>query len=337
MLRSLKHGVRTVLTTCVSPDQLRNYRRQVECRAKVLQQTYQLRRYGVGYYNFWSLDSYRDAWLGRFLRRPRLLPYTSQRRIAVLSVFGEREWLDKVMADHRIFFTGENLDHHSAYADHLFGQVDLSLGFDRLDHPDYLRFPIWLLLCFPPDADPPALETLLGQWHAARRNVTSRPAMHASLVARDIANGTRARMADIFAEAGTVHYGGKFRNPGDAVPPGRHNKHRYIRQFPFNLCPENSHRDGYVTEKIFQSIAAGCVPLYTGPPGDLEPGILNEAAIVRYRPGEEDAFRREIREFRDVPDKLAAYRDMNSFDAAAAANIYQYYTTLEDRLLEMLG
>lgn len=41
-----------------------------------------------------------------------------------------------------------------------------------------------------------------------------------------------------------------------------------IKQYVYNLCPENSIRSGYITEKIVESCLAGCVPIYDG--GDLE-------------------------------------------------------------------
>lgn len=41
-----------------------------------------------------------------------------------------------------------------------------------------------------------------------------------------------------------------------------------MKQYTYNLCPENSVRSGYITEKIVDCILAGCVPIYEG--GDLE-------------------------------------------------------------------
>ena len=40
-----------------------------------------------------------------------------------------------------------------------------------------------------------------------------------------------------------------------------------MKNYRFNICYENScNRNGYVTEKIFDSFAAGCVPIYWGAP-----------------------------------------------------------------------
>jgi hypothetical protein len=44
------------------------------------------------------------------------------------------------------------------------------------------------------------------------------------------------------------------------------NKIETLSKFKFNLCFENfSGQNGYITEKIFDSFAAGCIPVYWGP------------------------------------------------------------------------
>jgi hypothetical protein len=41
-----------------------------------------------------------------------------------------------------------------------------------------------------------------------------------------------------------------------------HTKREFIKTTNFNLCPENTNADYYVTEKIWDAIAAGCLPIY---------------------------------------------------------------------------
>ena len=47
---------------------------------------------------------------------------------------------------------------------------------------------------------------------------------------------------------------------------GPSKKMAYIKNFIFNACPENSFADGYCTEKLFQAIYCGCIPIYWGDP-----------------------------------------------------------------------
>lgn len=45
------------------------------------------------------------------------------------------------------------------------------------------------------------------------------------------------------------------------------NKLELLQRYKFNICIENAKNyDGYITEKIFDSFRAGCIPIYSGPP-----------------------------------------------------------------------
>jgi hypothetical protein len=53
-------------------------------------------------------------------------------------------------------------------------------------------------------------------------------------------------------------YGNMFGNPL------RKSKLDVLPEYKFCLCPENSVYDGYVTEKLIDAYAGGCVPIYSG-------------------------------------------------------------------------
>jgi len=45
------------------------------------------------------------------------------------------------------------------------------------------------------------------------------------------------------------------------------NKLELLQRYKFNICIENAKNyHGYITEKIFDSFRAGCIPIYSGPP-----------------------------------------------------------------------
>lgn len=160
--------------------------------------------------------------------------------------------------------------------------------------------------------------------------------MEASMVARYDPDGSRARTADVFGRYGRVHYGGAFRATGPTIPPGGQHKEAFLRRFPFNICPENSARSGYVTEKVFDAVAAGCIPIYAGPPDAIEPGILNEDAVLRYPLNQPEALSRELAELRDRPGYLRDWSERPPFCPGAAERIYAYYLELEKRLVDLL-
>lgn len=60
------------------------------------------------------------------------------------------------------------------------------------------------------------------------------------------------------------------------------NKLFTLRDFKFSICYENAHSiPGYITEKIFDSLAAGCVPVYWGAPNILD--YIPESCFVDRR------------------------------------------------------
>lgn len=54
----------------------------------------------------------------------------------------------------------------------------------------------------------------------------------------------------------------------------------YLKNFKFNICPENTNSQGYVTEKIFEAFLGGCILIYYGSDNNPEPDILNKDAIL---------------------------------------------------------
>ena len=316
--------------------QLRGVRHRLLTESAFLTQQFILRRRGVAFYNFWETPEPENRWFARFLQRPALAGLAAKRRVAFVSVFGDRKIVPRIQADAIVFFTGENLVNRPAYADHLFGEADLALGFDYLDRPDYLRFPLWLLMCFEPHFDLTELKAQLKYCTELRSGVINRPRMEASLVARYDPDGSRADLADLFERYGKVHYGGAFRRSEPLVPEGHEHKLAFLRRFPFTLCPENSSRPGYVTEKLFHALAAGCIPVYSGPQDIIEEGIINESAILRYRREQPEILASNLEALRDRETVLQDWSQRSPFCDGAAERIHSYYLQLENRLLDLL-
>ena len=68
-------------------------------------------------------------------------------------------------------------------------------------------------------------------------------------------------------------------------------KVNYIKNFLFNICPENTitKLDGYVTEKILESSAAGCIPIYNGSIDDVDRKIFNFDRVIFFDKDSEES------------------------------------------------
>lgn len=235
----------------------------------------------IQFYNWWENDAY-SLWLCNFIKKRGILK-DSHKSIALCSVFGEKEVLDLVDADVRIFFSGENLHNprHAQYAGYMLEgkrPFDLGIGFDYFEDERYIRFPLWLTYMFAPDSTE---DDIRKKCEVLRYPQIGQRDKFAALIARADWNGIRGGLADKIAQYGDVKYPSAFRHNDDSLKDTfEDNKIAYLRQFKFNICPENTNAVGYVTEKLFESIDAGCVPIYWGAYDNPEPEVLNTNAII---------------------------------------------------------
>ena len=235
----------------------------------------------IRFYNWWDRDAH-VMWLHDFILKRGLLKESSK-SIALCSVFGERKVLDLVNSDVRVFFSGENLHNprHAEYAGYMLEgkkPFDLGIGFDFFEDKRYIRFPLWLMYMFAPDATE---NDIRERCEYLRYPEIGYREKFAALVARADWNGMRGGLADKMARYGIVSYPSDYRHNDDSLlTEYNDDKISYLKQFKFNICPENTNAMGYVTEKIFESIEAGCIPIYWGAYGNPEPDVLNPDAIM---------------------------------------------------------
>lgn len=278
----------------------RSYKKQEKANADAL----------IKYYNWW--EDPHGLWLRDFVMLRNLLP--KDKVLNLCSVFGNRNVLYHVKDGPLVFISVENLhDDRMEYADHLLFSrykttkqelggkggsrkgdtlfkpilADLALGYDYFEEPSYLRFPLWLLYMFSPNADEKAIRLRCEQLRYPDCQDKNR---FASLVARYDWNGTRTEIVDALSQISQVSCPGKVRYNDETLKTlYNDDKESYLKQFYFNICPENSNSMGYVTEKVFEAISAGCIPVYWGSMGNPEPGILNKDAIVMWNMGQDNS------------------------------------------------
>lgn len=163
----------------------------------------------------------------------------------------------------RIFFTGENVRADWRVADY-------SIDFDHIDFGDrHLRLP----LDFLPSAH---LQTLCE--HSRTRALQAfapKREKFCAFMARhsDKYTWMRERFFEILSQYKQVDSGGQWNNNiggvvGDRGDEGdyRISKRKWLEGYKFNICFENASYPGYLTEKLFDAYACGCIPIYWGDP-----------------------------------------------------------------------
>ena len=258
--------------------------------------------------NWWPGNDSRREWFRKFVLNRGI-----GKSVDICSLFGPRSVLGWSKADIRIFFSGENLHlaRWSHYADYMLSgptPFDLGLGFDYFEDEHYLRFPLWLTYMFPPESTEEDIRRICGELRHPSGNSGSK---YCSLISRWDPSGVRGRIFEALRPFGEISCPSGFMHNDDSlVGKFGDDKAEYLKQFRFNICPENSNADGYTTEKIFESISAGCIPVYSGSFGRPEPEVLDPEAILTWKDGGDNSDTISI--VRELESNRRAYEEFAS-------------------------
>lgn len=312
---------------------------------------HQLRNYKVDQpesqvqlFNYLSNPAKQDFWLRDFIESRQLLAETNK-RVAVFSVFGSKMMMRLNRADIKIFVARENL-HRSNWKEYNnlcedIKSLDLRLGFDYEDSDNYMRFPLWIMWNFPADVTYEQIKSWCDRVNNPvnmsykNRRFCSFLCSHADL--------GRAEIYEQISQVDRVDCDGRlFHNNDDLKTKYNDDKVAYLRQYRFNLTPENSEAPGYVTEKLFEAISAGCIPIYSGSGNCPEPDVLNQDAILFIKMFEgmsKDENKETIEKLRHLnedEEAYLAYAHQHRLKPEAADIIWNYIEELERRLKDII-
>lgn len=289
----------------------------------------------------WSRPFPQDMWLIDFIESRGLLKGRVNLRVFLYSVFGP-SWLMRFdRADIRIFVERENL-HKSHFAGFLHRflddeKVSLSLGFDNLNHPQYMRFPFWIMWSvFSPTADYAEIKAQIERMDSPSNHSYDDRKFCAYLCSHDDIG--RRKMYEQFSTIDKVDCDGKlFHNNDELKSVFNDDKLAYLRQYRFNLTPENTNHEGYVTEKLFEAICAGCIPIYHGSDNNPEPNVINKDAIVFIEVGADNAEAIQmVSTLNESKEVYLHFANQKRFTPEAPEIIWNYYRELESRIREII-
>jgi hypothetical protein len=256
--------------------------------------------------NFWHSNDYKNLWFYQFLKHRNLL--VEDITYNFISVFGDKPKLNKQHIN--IFFCGENTELKIArkYKNYFINDVEISLGFNYINHPKYLRFPLWILYIVPPTIEYNELVLLFNNY---KNHLNQNRKIQYSLIASHDNNGVRKQIINtIESYYCKVVCPGKFNNNSSELKlKYDDNKIKFLNDVKFNICPENSNCEGYVTEKLFEAIIAGCIPIYWGANNNPEPEILHHENIVFFDNKNREKLISKIKEFNETNIKKQILKD----------------------------
>lgn len=310
---------------------------------------------GITHINWWEAPVnkswFADNLYERFGERSK--------NIRIYSVFGRYQALRDKEKGVKIFFAGENIEpfrkhkrlvgrpekvfafqkRMEAFHDHINKyDMDLVIASCTDDIKNAIRFPYWILVhfggCYTLESVREKLEEIETRFHKvelSRKNA-------ANISSHDFW-GSRQDICDSLSGIMPIAYAGKWRNNTDELWNKYSNdKNEFLKNFRFNICPENMDAKDYVTEKIWDSFAAGCIPVYYGAYGDPEPEIFNRDSFILWSFDEDNEEKiQQIIKLNEDDQFYAEWKSRRIFKEGAEEYVYSllnsFYSELE-RLLE---
>ena len=225
----------------------------------------------IAYYNFWK-DKNNDDYFTRFLQHHLndtievVNPFKCKDLdILICSCMGNINFVKIIKAKCKLFFYGENLNRFPPYNNDKLLQdtFDLIVGFKPTNLAEKtIRFPLWLIYYpYYSYQENDNILTYIENQHIINKKSKTK---FASLIARHDFGGQRSIIYKTLENYGTIDCPSNFNNNCSPIGPNLDDKKQFLKQYIFNICPENSKFPGYHTEKIFHALEAGCIPLYWG-------------------------------------------------------------------------
>lgn len=293
----------------------------------------------IAYINFWK-DPYNDKYLSNFIKtnlKCNIIHVNSNESpdILIASVKGNINIIDTIKAKCKIFYYGENLNSYPPYnnIELLKSKFDIIAGFKYTNKKEKIyRFPLWLIY-YPfynfNDKENNIVSYIENNYY---NNIRKYKALFGTLISRHDRGGQRKKIYRILSNYHKIYCAGDFNNNTKKIGKTQKEKIDYISNSLYNICPENSIYEGYVTEKIFQAFEAGTIPLYWG--HDLpEKDILNKNKYCFCKVEDNNILKQQIH---DVVLNRNKYIEGKIFNDKAKNVIETYYNDLINEIKNFL-
>lgn len=293
----------------------------------------------IGYYNFWALSKSEDCWFTQFIESRNI--NFNDKKISFFSVFGS-PYASAYTRSPKIFFTGENIfnldsPNLSNYIKSYIKNYDLSLGFNYSDDEKFLRFPLWILYLIPPDASFETIKNIIDTYNDSEHRLSNYRQDFCVNISRFDTNGIRNRIIQLLNPIHQVSCAGSFmKNTDDLQEKFSDNKIEYLKTFKFNICPENSDSKGYVTEKLFESIMGGSIPIYWGSNNMPEITIINQDAVLFFEESNPEKLFEKVNTLWNDEKAYEEFCKIKPFRENAAEEILQTLNELENKIKQLL-
>ena len=248
------------------------------------------------YINWWTGE--KRHWFNDFLISNKILKPGKRFQLVIVSVMGRRWIAELPLGRVKLFFTAEDTtDRYIDYDDYMEHSTELSLGFKSQDlTKNRLNLPLWMLYNLSPTNETKKQDK--GWLYSVddfidaiekKHDFESRPYDMALICRHDNrgnGKGNRGLALDTFEKAGfKVLSAGGFRKNTTILEDEFNDDHlRLLQKCKFYICFENTDAPGYTTEKLFDALLCGSIPIYWGAQNKPEKDVLTGNGILVFDP-----------------------------------------------------
>lgn len=298
----------------------------------------------ITFINWWSngIDDFFHLFVKKFID-DNVIFCNNNPDIVFCSVFGNRNNIINYLNSHKncisVFFTGESTKHkfHTSYDDYLLDIVDISLGFKNINHNKYIRFPLWITYFNIDDINCSIKDMNINNLNTFR-NIEIKTKFCCILNNHDMYN-TRTDIFNALSKYSKVDSGGSWnKNISYNITSGEKNKQEWLSKYKFNICCESLIDDGYITEKLFECLLAGCIPIYivNNENDDIEQNILNQEVILKFTRDNIEKLVEKVIELNTDNDKYTKFINQKIIKENAKNEILNKYELLTKLLKNKL-
>lgn len=288
----------------------------------------------IAYINYWK-DPYNDNYLTKFIEKNigpvKKVNPTENPDILIASCMGNINHVRDINAKCKLFYYGENLNRYPPYNNDklLYDTFDLIVGFKNTDlSKKQIRFPLWLMYYhyYKYNESDNILTYIQNKYS---ENIKKQKDIFCSIIARHDRGGQRTTICNELSKYGDIKAPGTYRKNTHSIGNTHDDKINYISRGIYNICPENSAYEGYFTEKIFQALEGGTIPLYWAIDFP-EPEIINRNKYCFCDVNNKEVLEKSIE---NVCKNLNQYIEGELFTKNAEKQVKIFYSTLLENIL----
>lgn len=297
------------------------------------------KNYQLKLYNWFPPFCPQDLWLSKFIERKGLLKDKPKLKAGVFTICGKQWFAKHYPCDLKIFFARENLLFRPEWHDFMLNApcIDLSIGYDDVkDNPKYIHIPFWITWALDPMETYDSIKKKIDYWNSPDNKSFAERKFCAFLCSHG--DKGRKRIYEDLSTIDKVDSAGRWLHNDDSLKLSfNDDKVSWLKNYRFNLTPENSNASGYVTEKLFEAIQGGCVPIYWGSDNEPDINVFNSDAIIFFKMNEDNTDIVNFVSSLNIDEKkYLEFSCQNRFVDGAEDVIWDYFELLEKRLMEII-